>query len=73
MDSGLEALLTRSHYLAYLKLIGLKFASCKPILQGSLPRLTDLDLSDTDLVDDVRMRELKEERPWLKILTTMGR
>ena len=68
-DSCLEELSTHLHYLTRLSLIliGLKVASCKSILQGALPRLTCLDLSRTELVDDVRLRELKRQRPWLAI------
>ena len=71
-DSGLESLIKGCINLSSLKLIGLKYAHCEPLFAASLAKLVNLDLSQTDLVDDAKLLQLKRVRPWLKIINYYG-
>ena len=71
-DAGLESLTKRCQHLSSLKLIGLKYAHCEPLFGPPLAKLVSLDLSQTDLVDDAKLLQLKRERPWLKIINYYG-
>ena len=71
-DTGLAALTERCKLLTTLKLIGLKYAHCEPLFLAPLAKLVSLDLSQTDLVDDTKLFQLKRERPWLKIINYYG-
>ena len=71
-DTGLDSLTKRCQHLSSLKLIGLKYAHCEPLFGAPLAKLVSLDLSQTDLVDDAKLLQLKRGRPWLKIINYYG-
>ena len=71
-DIGLASLTELCQHLSSLKLIGLKYAHCEPLFLAPLNKLVNLDLSQTDLVDDTKLFKLKRERPWLKIINYYG-
>ena len=71
-DVGMEAIAYNCEHVVTLKLVGLKYARCEPILLAPLTKLMSLDLSQTDLVDDTQLHRLKTERPWLIIINYYG-
>ena len=71
-DTGLAALTSNCEHLVILRLIGLKYARCEPLFVSPLTKLVELDLSQTDLVDDDKLYILKRERPWLRIIDYYG-
>ena len=71
-DTGLAALTSNCKHLVTLKLVGLKYARCEPLFISPLTKLVELDLCQTDLVDDNKLHALKQGRPWLKIIDYYG-